>query len=102
MKRAVVQHRGEIAEGDGSMLAGQLRLLEEKRAEVEALRQRGGGPDDALAKDLAGVRFVLRAALLADGLTEAKREELERSERVARELLRRTVAPEIRARHALI
>ena len=70
------------------MLDRQLRLLQAKRAEVEDLRRRGGGPDDVLANDLAGIRFVLRAALLARGLTEAEREELERREREAEGLLR--------------
>ena len=73
------------------MIADQLRLLEARRVEVEALRPAGAEPDDGLANDLAGVRFVLLAALLAGGLTVAKREELERSEREARELLGRVV-----------
>jgi hypothetical protein len=81
------QRRQIADEGGRRVLAGQFRLLEVKRAEVEDPRRRGGGPDDALANDLAGIRFVLRAALLAGGLTEAEREELERSEREARELL---------------
>ena len=72
------------------MLAGQLRLLEAKRAEVEA--PAGAGPDDGLANDLAGIRFVLRAALLSQGLTDVGREELERPEHEARQLLRRAVA----------
>ena len=69
------------------MVAAQLRLLEEKGAEVEALRRRGGGPDDVLADAPAGIGFVLRTALLAGGLTEAEREELERREREAKALL---------------
>ena len=73
---------------DRGSLAGQLRLLEAKRAEVEALRRRGRRPDDGLANDLAGVLFVLRAALLADGLSTAERHGLKRREREARELLR--------------
>ena len=86
-------HRQEIAEkGSRRVLAGQLRLLQARKAEVEDLRRRGGGPDDGLANDLAGIRFVLRAALLAGGLTGAWREKVERSEREARDLFRRTVA----------
>ena len=75
-----------------STTTAQLRLLEKKRAELETPRPVGVGPDDGLANDLAGIRFVLRAALLAGGLTEAEREKMERSEREARDLLRRTVA----------
>ena len=71
------------------MVAGQLELLEARRAGVEALRHFGAEPDDGLANDLAGVLLVLRAALLAGGLTSAERREMERSERAARELLRR-------------
>lgn len=69
-------------------ITAQLRLLEEKRAELETPRPAGVGPDDGLANDLAGIRFVLRAALLAGGLDEAEREKLERREREARKLLR--------------
>ena len=85
-------HRQENAGEGNRALAGQLLLLEPKRAEVKALRLRGVGPDDGLANDLAGIGFVLRAALLTDGLTEAEREELERREREAWDLLRRVVA----------
>ena len=63
-------------------------MLEAKRAEVGALRRRGGGLDDALANDLAGIRFVLRAAILSsEWLGVDHRNELERCEREARELL---------------
>ena len=68
------------------MLAEQLRLLEAKGGEVEGLRERGGRADEALANDLAGIRLVVSAALLAGGLGEVEREELGRREREAREL----------------
>lgn len=91
MERTTAQRQEIAGEGRCRDLAVQLRLLEEKRGEIQAMHRRGAGPDDALANDLAGTRFVLRAALLAGGLTEAKREEPERSEHEARKLLRRVV-----------
>ena len=72
-----------------STIAAQLRLLEEKNAEVGTPRPVGARPNDALANDLAGIWLVLIAALLAGGLTEVRREKLERSECEARELFRR-------------
>ena len=70
-------------------LAEQLRLLEIGRRQVRALRERGGSPSrvEALANDLAGARFSVSAALLASGIGQAEREDLERREREARELL---------------
>ena len=74
------------------LLTGQLRLLEVKRGEVRTLRERGGSSSyvEALANDLVGIRLVLSAALLAGGIGEAERGELERCEREALELLRET------------
>ena len=67
----VASQRREIAdEGGRRVLARQLRLLKVKRAEVETPRPAGAGPEDGLANDLAGIRFVLRAALLSQGLTD--------------------------------
>lgn len=78
-----------------TLLAGHLRLLDAKREGVHALRERGGeSPScvEALVNDLVGIKLVVSAALLAGGIGEAKREDLERREREARELLRGTWA----------
>ena len=80
------------------LLDGQLRLLEARKGDVEALVGRGGGADDeaaadALLNDLAGVRLVLRAVLLGGagpaGLPQEERRGLEGFEREARELFRK-------------
>ena len=93
MDRTAAQRREIADEGDQRALAGQIRLLEAKRAEVEGLRRRRGKEcDDELANDFAGIRFVLRAALLTSRLTVAERNGLERREREARELLREDTA----------
>ena len=76
-----------------ALLDGQLRLLEERRADVAALLEPGGERDEAavdlMANDLVGVRLVLRASLLAPptGATGAARDELELREREASDLL---------------
>lgn len=89
MNRIASRHREIADEGGRRTLAEQPELLEAKRAEVKALRQRGGGPDDSLTNDLAGVRSVLRAALLlGEALADVEQEKLENPEREALELLR--------------
>ena len=76
------------------LLAGQIELIETRREEVLALRGRGGGDvGEDLTNDLVGARLVIRAALLAGGLTEIEREGLERSEREATALLREVFGP---------
>ena len=75
------------------MLDEQLQLLAAKRGEVEVLRKREGRADEDLADDLAGIRLVLSAALLSQGLDEAERGELERREREARGLLTAATRP---------
>lgn len=80
-----------MGEGRRLLLAHQLRLLGARREEVRTLRERGEGGSyrgEALANDLVGIRLVLSAALLFQGLAEAEREGLERLEREAREMLR--------------
>lgn len=98
------EHCRRISDGERSLLlAGQLRLLRTKGEEVRTLCGRGGGGSsrgEALANDLVGIRLVLNAALLTGGLGESEREELQRREREARELLREAVNTLIdRARH---
>lgn len=66
------------------MFVEQLRLLEVKRAEGQGLRRLGGEPNDDFADDLAGIRSVLRAALLFNGrLIGTERDESEQCEREA-------------------
>ena len=74
--------------GDRQLLKEQLELLKTKKVEVDALLASGGEVDQALADDLVGIVFVIRAALLSGSLSGVEREEVERSERTARELLR--------------
>lgn len=97
------RRRAVVEEGKCLLLAEQLRLLDVKKEEIRALRERGGGSffyGEALANDLVGIRLVLCAALLSQGLDEAERDELERREREARELLdMATNARVVRARH---
>lgn len=78
-----------------SLLAGQIQLLEDRRADVADGLKVGGRHDeilvDAVASDLVGVRLVIRAALAVPpprGALEAAREKLERREREAENLLR--------------
>ena len=81
MHREDEQRRGIADGGRRLLLTGQLRLLDAKKEEVHALRERGGAGSScvkALANDLAGARFVLSAALLAGGLGKTEREDLER------------------------
>lgn len=68
------------------LLDEQLKLLKAKRGEVEVLRGRGSQADEDLANDLVGSRLTLSAELLAGGLGDNEREELERHEHEAREL----------------
>ena len=98
------ERRGGTADGGSRLLlAGQLRLLEAKREQIRTLRERDGGDysfREAFANDLVGIRLVLSAALLSQGLDEAERDELERREREARELLGEvTNVRVVRARH---
>lgn len=80
----------------GDLLDEQLLLLEQKKAEAREILDRGRGADEVLAheiaNDLAGIRFVIRAALnrCAPG---PRRDELEARELEARELLREVVRP---------
>lgn len=69
--------------------------MEARRADVAALVEPGGEPDenlvDDIADDLVGVRLVIRAALAVPppgGISGASREALELREREAAELLR--------------
>ncbi|QIN81105.1 hypothetical protein GBA65_21975 (plasmid) [Rubrobacter marinus] len=75
-------------------LAKQLRLIEDRRADVADLLEQGGPHDEALldlvANDLVGARLVIRAALLAPpprAVFGEAREDLERLEREAAALL---------------
>ena len=75
------------------LLAGQIELIETRREEVLALRGLGvGDTGEALANDLVGARFVIRAALLAGGIADAEREGLARAEWEATALLREVLA----------
>ncbi len=76
------------------LLASQLRLVELRGADVARLpgsaRERDAEVLDAIANDLVGARFVIRAALAVPsphGASGAEREDLERGERKATELL---------------
>ena len=72
------RRRAVVEEGRCLLLAEQLRLLDAKK-EVRTLRERDGGDHyrrEALTNDLVGIRFVLNAALLSQGLDEPKRDEL--------------------------
>lgn len=80
----------------GELLDEQLLLLEEKKAEAQELLDRGNGNDEVLAheiaNDLAGIRFVIRAALNRSA-PGPRRDELEALELEAREMLREVVRP---------
>ena len=81
------------------ILDAQLRLIEQRRADVAALLEPGGERDEAhvdrVANDLVGVRLTVRAALAAPppaGVTGAARDGLQRPEREACDLLRAVLA----------
>lgn len=88
---------------DDVLLIEQLRLLEEKKGEARELLDRGRESDEVLAheiaNDLAGIRFVIRAAVNKCG-PGPRRDELDLREREALELLREVVRP-ISERRAL-
>lgn len=90
MDREDERRRGIVDGGRRLLLARQLRLLEVKSEEVRNTRERSESAScvEAIANDLAGIRFVLTAALLAGDVGETEREDLERREREARESLR--------------
>ena len=78
-----------------TLLAAQLRLVRERRAEVARLLAVGGRHDealvDAVTNDLVGARLVIRAAVAVpppNGVSGAAREDLQRQEREAADLLR--------------
>lgn len=82
------------------LLDVQLRLLEDRRADIaDLLLERGGEGDetlvDAVANDLVGARLVIQAALAAPspcGISGAAREDLRHREQEAGELLRVVLA----------
>ena len=81
------------------LLDEQLRLLRDRRADVADLPELGIEHDeelvDRIANDLVGARLVIRAALAASspvGASCARREEFERREREAGDLLRAVLA----------
>ena len=82
---------------DRTLLDDQLRLLEARRGDVEALVERGDRAGDSLLNDLVGVRLVVRSVLLGGigvgGLSKEERRALEDSEREARGLLLRAAQP---------
>ena len=82
------------------LLDEQLRLLRNRRADVaDLVMELGIEYDevlvDRIANDLVGARLVIRAALAAPlpgGASGARRQELERREREAGDLLRAVLA----------
>lgn len=80
----------------GDLLNEQLLLLKQKKSEARELLDRGRNADEVLAheiaNDLAGIRFVIRAALNGCALGP-RRDELELRELEAREILCEVVRP---------
>lgn len=81
---------------DDVLLVEQLRLLEEKKDEARKILDRGRESEEVLAheiaNDLAGIRFVIRAAVNRCD-SGPWRDELELREREALDLLREVVRP---------
>lgn len=85
-----------MSQDAGDLLDEQLLLLKQKKAVARELLDRGRSADEVLAheiaNDLAGIRFVIRAAL--NGCAPGpRRDELEALELEAREIFREVVRP---------